>query len=114
MAVSFITNGGELSLPTALTTKGVATNYLTLDDFETEAEAPIYNVVASTALLVASTNVQEACNTAAPLPVAATGAKPSGAATPRSSAAAPTAVVRAATSSAPQIKPPSTGDGGLR
>jgi hypothetical protein len=109
--VTFIANGGELNREIALTTKGLATNQLTLDDISYEGvETPIYNVVASTAQLVASTNVQEACDASAPVPVTAPGQKP--VAVP---AKAPTAAVRAATSgtAAPQIRPPSTGDGGL-
>ena len=112
--VTFITNGGDLNRETALTTKGIATNQITLEDVNYEGvETPIYSVVASAAQLVASTNVQEACGAAAPAPVV-DGKKPI-AAPVKAAAAASTAAVRAATSNAssPQIKPPSTGDGAL-
>ncbi|HLF78690.1 MAG TPA: hypothetical protein VJB57_14505 [Dehalococcoidia bacterium] len=113
--VNFITNGGFLNKPTALTTKGIATNVLNLYGPASPSDtAAIYTVAASTALLLSATNVQEAC----PYQYQPSTSSTSGQTT-AGSAAPPRAPIEApgtggANSASGKIKPPSTGSAGLR
>jgi hypothetical protein len=122
--VNFTTNGGELSRPTALTTKGIASVVLNLAAPASPlVAAPIYTVAANTLQIVAFTNVQVACPyqppvTATTPPSCGVNGAPA-CAGPSTPAVAPPLPPQAPVQAPPQaaangrIRPPSTGDAGL-